>query len=88
MTGLFASGHIVDLILALTLLEAIVVVAYHQITGRGVAPVNLLSNLMAGVCLLLALRSALLGAWWGWIALWLSAALSAHVIDLRRRWQR
>jgi hypothetical protein len=25
---------------------------------------------------------------WGWIALWLSVALVAHLIDLRRRWRR
>jgi hypothetical protein len=36
--------------------------------------------------LLLALRAALLGASWPRIALWLLAALVAHLSDLRLRW--
>jgi hypothetical protein len=85
--ALFTNGRIVDLILGLTVLEAVALIAYHRRTGRGVTPADLLANLLAGVCLLLALRVALLGAWWGWIALCLSASLVAHLIDLRRRWR-
>jgi hypothetical protein len=88
VTGLFATGRIVDLILVLTLLEGIILVAYYRLTGRGLAPADLLSNLVAGICLLLALRDALLNASWVWIALWLSAALLAHLADLQRRWRR
>lgn len=87
MEALFANGRIVDIILGLTVLEAVALIAYHRRTGRGVAPADLLGNLLAGVCLLLALRGALVGAWWGWIALCLSASLVAHLIDLRRRWR-
>ncbi|HEX8373858.1 MAG TPA: hypothetical protein VF606_01615 [Geminicoccaceae bacterium] len=87
MEALFTNGRIVDLILGLTVLEAVALVAFHRRTGRGVALADLLANLLAGVCLLLALRAALLGAWWGWIALCLSASLVAHLIDLRRRWR-
>lgn len=36
---------------------------------------------------MLALRGALVGAWWGWIGLCLAASLLAHLADLRRRWQ-
>jgi hypothetical protein len=85
--ALFANGRIVDLILGLTVLEAVALIAYHRRTGHGVTPADLLGNLLAGVCLLLALRGALLGAWWGWIALCLAASLVAHVTDLRRRWR-
>lgn len=87
MGALFADGRIVDLVLGLTLLEAVALVAYHRRTGRGVAPADLAGNLLAGVCLLLALRGALAGAWWGWIALCLSGSLVAHLADLRRRWR-
>jgi hypothetical protein len=87
MSELFASGRIVDLVLALTALEGLLVVAYHRRTGRGVAPADFLSNLLSGICLMLAVRGALVGAWWGWIALCLLAALVAHLADLRRRWQ-
>jgi len=84
---LFATGRVVDLILWFMVLEAVVLVAYHAKTGRGVAPLNVLSNLLAGVFLLLALRFALVGAWWGWIGLSLIAGLFAHLVDLQRRWR-
>lgn len=83
----FASGRIVDVALALTALEAVAVVAYFRVTGRGIPPADFLGNLASGACLMLALRCGLTGAWWGWIALWLGAALVAHLSDLRRRWR-
>ena len=88
MTELFTSGRIVDVILALMVLEGIVLVVYHRATGRGIAPSGLLANMLAGGCLLLALRVALTGASWHWIALSLAAALLAHLADLRCRWRR
>lgn len=86
MSTLFEGGRIVDLILAFTALEAALVVLYHRGTGRGPAPADFLVNLASGVCLMLALRCALVGAWWGWLALCLAAALVAHLTDLARRW--
>jgi hypothetical protein len=86
MTDLFASGRIVDIVLAITAIEAVLLVAYHRRTGRGPAPADLFGNLLSGVCLMLALRAALVDAWWGWVALWLLAAFGAHLSDLRRRW--
>jgi len=82
---LFATGRVVDLILALMALEGALLTAFWARTGRGVAPADLVPNLLAGVCFLLALRAALVGAGWGWVALGLAAALPAHLIDLRRR---
>jgi hypothetical protein len=87
MSGLFASGGIVDLILALTVLEGLVLTAYRLRTGRGPAPGPLLANLLAGICLLLAVRAALVDAWWGWLALCLAGSLVAHLADLRLRWR-
>lgn len=86
MSALFASGRIVDLILALTVLEAIAVTLYSRRTGRGVKGANLLPNLLAGACLLLAVRGALTGSSWTRIALSLLGALLAHLADLRQRW--
>lgn len=84
---LFATGRVVDLVLAFMAVEAACLVAYRRRTGRGPRPADLVSNLLSGLCLLLALRAALVGAWWGWIGLALTAALVAHLADLRRRWR-
>jgi hypothetical protein len=88
VTALFTSGRIVDLILAMVVLEALVLLAYGYATGRGIPALSLLTNLLAGAFLLMALRSALLQAHWTWTAAWLAAALFAHVADLAQRWRR
>ena len=88
MAELFASGRIVDLIVALVAVEAIVLLVYAHRTGRGIAPIGLLSNLAAGLFLLLALRTTLLDQSWFLVASLLTAALLAHVIDLSHRWRR
>jgi hypothetical protein len=88
MMALFESGHIVDLILAFTLIEAAIVLAHHRRTGLGVMPGDFVSNLLSGICLMLALRCALSGAGWIWIGFWLFGALLAHMYDLNRRWRR
>lgn len=86
MADLFASGRIADLILALVLVEGLALVVWRRRTGRGPAPLDVVSGLFPGACLMLALRAALVGAWWGWAALALAASGLAHVLDLRRRW--
>ena len=86
MSALFASGRIVDWVLALTAVEFAALVLWRRRTGRGIAAADLAFSLLAGVCLMLAVRAALVGAWWGWVALCLLAAGIAHLADLRRRW--
>lgn len=88
MAELIASGRIVDLALLLTGLEALLLIAYHRRTGRGLPPATLLINLLSGVSLMLALRAALAGAGWMWIASCLVVSLLAHLADLNRRWPR
>jgi hypothetical protein len=78
---------IVDAILLLVVLEAGALAFWHRRTGRGIAPAALAPNLCAGAALLLAVHAALAGAWWGWIAAALLAALIAHLLDLRGRWR-
>ncbi len=89
MSELFVSGRFVDFIRALMLVEGVLLWRHHRRTGRGIAPGDLLPVLVSGAGLLVALRCALTGTWWGWIALSLLAALVAHLIDLgRRQWSR
>lgn len=88
MSDFFADGSAVDMILVLMLLEGTILAVYHWRTGRGIAAGDLVGMLLAGAFLLLALRAALTGAPWSRVALWLVAALAAHLVDLVRRWRK
>lgn len=88
MPELLNDGRLVDLALLLTVVEGLLLVAYHRRTGRGVAPADLAANLAAGACLMLALRAALVGAGPTWIVACLVGSLLAHLLDLSRRWRR
>ena len=87
MLTFLASAHVVDLILAIVAAESIVLTMYWQVTRRGVAPMQLLPNLLAGALLLLALRFALSDFAWPWYTACLAAAGIASVADLRQRWR-
>ncbi len=87
MIEAFASGLIVDVAIGLSLIEAALVVLYRRHTGRGPETAEFLINMASGLFLMLALRAALVAAWWGWIAFFLTAAGAAHLTDLRRRWK-
>lgn len=87
MSGFFASGQVADLVLVVLLLEAVLLWAWHRRTGRGLAPRAILALTLPGVALVLALRLALTGAWWGWIGLVLGLAFLAHMFDLAQRWR-
>lgn len=85
MTRFFASGHVADVALAVIVIEGLALGLRRG--GGKPALADMLPTLLAGACLALALRGALLAADWPWIAGPLSGALLAHVWDLRRRWQ-
>ena len=87
MAGLFATGFIFDLILAGMALEAAGLLLFHRWRGGGVLPARLLPNLLSGMCLLLAMRVGVAGAWWGWVSLSLLGALAFHLLDLKRAWR-
>ena len=82
------SGRIVDLILALVLLEALLLWAWRARLPARPQGLDLIGVLAPGVCLLMALRGALTGAVWTVIAGWLAAALLPHLFDLARRFGR
>ena len=87
MAALVGSGRIVDLILLLVLVEAACLIGWRCRSGRGPRPAMVIANLAAGGSLLLALRAALAGASWPWIACALGVALAAHIADLGLRWR-
>lgn len=78
---------LVDVAIAITLVELVVLSLLHWRTGRGVPARALLPNVTAGLCLMAALRASLTGAPWGWMAAGLLAAGLAHAVDVRRRWR-
>ena len=88
MVELFTNGRIIDLILLLVVLEIIFIALYQHKTQRGIRLNDLISHLLAGIFLMLALRCALVSAGWEWIALCLVCALLAHLADLYQRWPR
>jgi hypothetical protein len=88
VSGLFASGRVVDLVLALMVLEGALLFWLRRRSARGVPVGEMLAFLLAGACLLLALRAALVGASWPWVALPLAGAFAAHLTDLGLRWRR
>ena len=88
-TGLHGMGValvLIDLAIAVTLAETVLLLVLHRRTGRGMPPRDLLPNLGAGLALMVALRVGLADAPWPWVAAALLMAGVAHAADLRRRW--
>ena len=80
-------GQLIEFIIALTVLEACALLAYHRLTRKGLQPAQYALNLVAGLCLMLAVRSVLMDHHWLLTVLCLSSAGLAHWTDLWRRWQ-
>lgn len=80
MSGFFASGHAVDLVLCVLAVEILLLVRWAR-----VAPLRACASVLPGFFLLLALRAAVTGAAWTWLALWLTLSLPAHLADLALR---
>jgi hypothetical protein len=83
----FATGQIADVILLLMALEGAILAGLKLTAGRGIPLSILATNLAAGACLIMALKSVLTGASYEYAALWLAGSLVAHVADLSARWQ-
>ncbi len=84
--SLIQTGRVADLVIVVLLAEAAVFIGFRVATGRGFAVSSVVSNMLAGLFLVLALRSALTDASWMWTALSLAAAGVAHAVDLAVRW--
>lgn len=88
MAELWSQGFLVDMAIAITLLEWVGLALYRRMSGKGLPAQAYLLNLVSGLCLMLAVRSALFGQDWWWGATCLAASGVAHVIYLRQRWQQ
>ena len=82
---LVRSGRVVDLIVAVVVVEAILLWTLRRRLPGHLHARDLIGLLAPGVCLMLALRAALTNADWTVVAGWLTAALLTHLYDLWRR---
>lgn len=79
---------VIDGVIVLTVMEVILLAVIHRRSGRGIAPSEILLNVLSGLSLMLALRIALSGSP---SVLVLGALLLAgifHGLDILRRWRR
>jgi hypothetical protein len=88
MEWIFASGRIVDLIVAVMCVEIGVLYLYRAMSGRGLGLADAAMMLLPGLALLLALRATLVGSPVSQVAFWLFVALVAHLADLWHRQKR
>jgi len=79
MAWLFDSGRAVDIVLLVMLIELVWLVA-----RGGWRLSDALFRTAPGALMLLALRSALIGSEWRWIALPLLLSFPVHLADLAR----
>lgn len=84
MQEFLLSGRAVDLVLLVIAAEFVGLLALRRKVWQRAAP-DLFFALMPGVFLLVALRLALTGAEWHWIALAVAASFPFHITDLVRR---
>jgi predicted small integral membrane protein len=84
MSGFFASGHVVDMIVVIMLAEAAWLMTRRG-AGKRFGLLDALCTFGPGMFILLALRAALTGMDWPWIALPLAVSFPLHLLDLARR---
>jgi hypothetical protein len=77
---LFASGHAVDIVLVVIGVELA-----WLVSARGWPVTEATLRLAPGALMLLALRAALTGSDWRWIALPLLLSFPVHLADLAQR---
>jgi len=81
-------SSLVDLVIAITVVEFAALLVYHRATGRGVAPREFAANMVSGLLLMAALRCFAHDAAAWWTVLCLLGAGAAHTTDLWMRWRR
>lgn len=88
LDSLLTGTHLIDIVIAATLIEWAVLLLLWRQREQGVPPRLLGWMLLPGLCLMLAVRSVITGAPWYWLALLLTLAGLAHLLDLKSRWKK
>ena len=84
---LVMSGAIALLAMAVLVIEAVALMVLAR-SRRRLRTLPIIANMLSGLCLILALRAALVGDGAAMIALWLGLGGIAHVGDLVLRLRR
>jgi multidrug transporter EmrE-like cation transporter len=79
MADFFASGHAVDVVLAVLLVEAL------WLRRRGQRWADIMPALLPAVLMMIGLRAALTGMHWAFVSIPLALAFPVHLYDLGRR---
>ena len=85
MEEFIRSGRIADVILVAIAAETLIVGIYMWRRGQGLALVSFAASGLAGGSIVLALRAVLRESGWLFVAIYLGAALLAHLADLALR---
>lgn len=79
LAAAYANGLVIDAILLLLLVEALVL---RRLRWRWAM---IAATLLPGALLFLALRAALTGMGWPWVALFITLSLPVHIADVVSR---
>lgn len=85
MDEFIRSGRIADVILVVLAAEVAIVGFYLWRRGQGLALLSFAASSLAGGALVLALRAVLRESGWLFVAIYLGAALLAHLADIALR---
>jgi hypothetical protein len=85
MDEFIRSGRFADVILVALAAELVIVGFYLWRRGEGLALLSFVASCLAGGSLVLAMRAILNESGWPFVAIYLAAALLAHVADLALR---
>ena len=86
MREIFSGTLLIDIVIAVTVIEWVLLSWWHRRTRRGIPMSELRATLLAGLYLMMALRASMVSAPWYVVALLLLAAGLSHAADLWRRW--
>lgn len=86
MREIFSGTLLIDIVIAVTVIEWLLLSWWHRRTGRGIPMSELRATLLAGLYLMMALRASMVSAPWYVVAMLLLAAGLSHAADLWRRW--
>ena len=84
----FSGTLLIDFVIVATLVEWAVLTLLWRRKQQGLPPSALSWMFLPGLCLMLSVRSAMLGLPWYTVMLLLLASGLTHLIDLGRRWIR